>query len=208
MKNFAWVIGVVALLAPAPASASIIEIEFSGLASTYTFPSPQPLQFTNTPFTAEFVFNTALGVLTETANGHHLQGGYVSGGYAIIDILGFNSPIFRNPSGGDELTWRDDLSLVSARAGAAAVSSAAGFMGMGIANGVGSGAFQWGFCPSSLGYCGQFTNVELISFTIDGVPGGVLPSAVPGPIVGAGLPGMVLAGGLLGWWRRRQKKLP
>jgi len=187
------------LLVPVPATASIIEVQFTGLASTYTFPSPQPVNFTNTPFTAEFVFNTALGVLTQTADGgHHLQDGYVSGGYA-TDV-GFGNSIFRNP-GQDGLSWRDDLSLVSARAGA---STFAGSMFMDIANGVGSGSFRYNYCPSLGGYCGQFTNVELVSFTIDGVPGGILPAAVPGPIVGAGLPGLILAlGGLLGWMRRR-----
>jgi len=192
------VLGLLAL-APAPASASILDVKFSGLASTYAFPSPQPVNFTNTPFTAGFVFNTALGVLTGTAE-HHLEGGYVSGGYTTD--AGFGSQIFT--VGENWLSWRDDLSLVSAAAG---LSSFPGSMGISIENGVGGGSFRFNYCPSLGGYCGQFTNVELVSFTIDGVPGGVLPAAVPGPIVGAGLPGLALAGGgLLGWWRRRQKR--
>jgi hypothetical protein len=118
--------------------------------------------------------------------------------------LAFDANPFVFAHGEENLSWRNDLSAVSAFAGTGLVAS------MSVSydkDGQQTGTYQIGNCGGS-GVCGLITQFNTISMTIDGVPGGVLPAAVPGPIVGAGLPGMVLAGGLLGWWRRRQKKLP
>ena len=207
MKKLA-LIGVLALLAPAPAAASIIEVEFTGTTSgIYGTVSSDPNRiitvngFSNSPFIATFVFNTSLGTLTHTADSHRFEGSYVSAAIVIeaggvLGTIGSSVPPGWSHAPTDHVAWNDDLSIVDAWAGIQHF-----YLGMSFnAGSGGSGTFQSGICPGS-GRCGG-GSVNTVSMTIDGVPGGVLPAAVPGPIVGAGLPGLILAG-LLGWWRRR-----
>jgi len=192
-------------LAPAPASASIIEVEFTGVTFvTFGTVSPDPnriitvTNLTNRPFIAEFSFNTDLGTLVETAGGHLYGGSFLHAAIAIdLGASGTGGSSVPLGFGPGTLNWNDDLSIVSAFAGSMNFHLSIGY----VAGGTGHGSFQSGVCPGS-GICGLTTRVDTVSMTIDGVPGGVLPSAVPGPVVGAGLPGLILAG-LLGWWRRR-----
>ena len=201
-------LGVVAALAcfvgVSQPSASIIDITFTGTAyatrSGYDAQGNfQQLGGTQS-FSANFVFDTALGTLSD----HRLDGGFVS---AFIDFEvfgqwgnGLNGPysVSMWPGFGTFLTWNDDLSSVHAFTGTA---QGGGYFYLRVNDAdIDNGAFQFGLCPTFVGGpCGNITNVA--STTVIGLP---LPT--PAPIVGAGLPGIVFAGGgLLAWWRRKRK---
>lgn len=183
------------LLAPAPAAASIIDVTFTGLATTFTGSRPD---FSDRPFSAEFVFNTALGTLTRTAETNQLLGGFISGGASFVG----GGAIALNSYESDHLVWTDDLSYLNAAAGYAYIALlgiVARENDLGIAKAdLSLGHWQAGTCPG--GFCGFFTRIDTRSMTIDGTP-----VAVPVPVVGSGLPALLLMA-FAGLWRWRTQK--
>jgi hypothetical protein len=182
---------VAALLIPAPAAASIIEATFTGLATVIYVPqfgSPQN-GVANVPFTADLIYDTTMGTLQNNGSSHRLDGGLVRG-TALFD--GFQFAANGWPPG-SFITRQDDLSSITANAGS-------GFQQIKIST-TDPSFFQTGTCPG--GICGQFTRLDSVNLTIDGVAVGV-----PGPAVGAGLPGLLAAacGGIVGLARRRRKE--
>ena len=128
MKKLALVL-VVALLAPAPAAADIIDVTFTGFATgirpcsnegPHICPNGDAFNlqpFRDKPFTAEFIFDTALGTLIHNPDGsNRLDLGLVNASMDLGDLGTWGIPAsFRG--GFDFLAWQDDLSSVTANAG-------------------------------------------------------------------------------------------
>jgi len=84
MKKLAWVLVVGLLSLPAPASADIIELVFTGSAVGHKATADNPLAGFVGPYRADFIFNTQLGLLQTISPGsYRLDGGLVS---AFIDF--------------------------------------------------------------------------------------------------------------------------
>lgn len=159
----------------------LIELTFIGTANAIRFAGGEPGQYFHIiggpqPYTANFVFDTSLGTLSD----HRLDGGLV---YASIttEMFGIWGGGPFNFQGAPWLTWDDALTTVTA------VAAPASHWSLNVTNitqplGGHYGSFQFGVCPTAInGPCGYIASVD--SLTVVGIPA---------PIVGSGISSLIL----------------
>jgi hypothetical protein len=184
MKKLALLL--VVLLAPAPASASIIDLEFTGVATFIFIPT-----LGSHPFVADFEFDTAQGTLIVPAGyDHELDGGLLAASLFVTDVGNLGTGLWPYNTFG-RLFWDDGFSSVDVNV------PGDGYHSVSLVDPQHESPFvgfwQFGTCPST---CAVLTSYTM-AIAVDGV-------GVPAPVVGSGLPALVMAG-LFGWWRWRQK---